>query len=814
MAPAATTNIATNGSINTVARIDAQDEDFILPVREFLISFGCEVFVNQPLSEPSEYHIICGDADFVKQIISSRIDDSNKRLIIITDGDDKFLKNSSLSAKAVLVDFSILTAEHVFDVFHFFFTSEATLLDLRKSPKKHVQTSLSDSRKHMAHVKEKHEQTDAERINSIISSIFSVDKQAKPSHRKPKRFPLWLMTIFFILLPFFWYSVSLTMATATTLTGALFLRSGKNERAAQIMNLSRFWIHQSSQALGLVGQPIALIYEKPVYSQERYISLLYTLSQSISGASSIFTTGKSLAGALIALVAVGNQTASPAREVEKLRTELFSVQNNLGLAQSDIRALRTNSSFPFWIPAIKKLGERGEFALSGYRQTISSIDKFLLMYPRVAGFKHRQVYLVLLQNSLELRPTGGFMGSLAVISTEEGRVASAEVRDVYEVDGQLKGHVDPPLPIKELLGQEHWYLRDSNWDPDFRKSAARAAWFYEKETGVRADGVIGISTPLIIDLLSVIGPITLPDYNDRITSQNFYGKSLFYTQSDFFPGSTQKKDFLGSFARVLLDELTASKNLNPVTLFRVITNGLVRRDLLVYFSDQELGSLATQFGWAGAVFASSGCQGVSTSCLFDPFMLVEANLGVNKVNYFIQRELTQTISIAQNGSVTHTVALVLKNTSSGKPNDSGGVYRLYARYMLPVDSQISEVLFNGTVVSFADTLRKKPQSIPYAEYDTSTGILGVAVEVPPGESGQMTIEYVRKIPLQFQAGKATYEIFIQKQPGVVDAPVGIFVDYPPFWEVHTEQPFLAKEGRLEYNSILSQDRYLRFEFQK
>ena len=67
---------------------------------------------------------------------------------------------------------------------------------------------------------------------------------------------------------------------------------------------------------------------------------------------------------------------------------------------------------------------------------------------------------------------------------------------MYALDGQLKGHVDPPAPMRDLLGQEHWYLRDSNWDPDFKESAARAAWFYEKEGGVPVDGVIAINVPV------------------------------------------------------------------------------------------------------------------------------------------------------------------------------------------------------------------------------------------------------------------------------------------------------------------------------
>ncbi|MCD6225716.1 DUF4012 domain-containing protein, partial [bacterium] len=101
----------------------------------------------------------------------------------------------------------------------------------------------------------------------------------------------------------------------------------------------------------------------------------------------------------------------------------------------------------------------------------------------LTGREQPRRFLVLLQNNMELRPTGGFIGSLAVLQFTDGQLIDFKVNDVYQADGQLKGHVEPPAPIKNILGEGGWYLRDSNWSPDFPVSAQRAAWFYRKETG-------------------------------------------------------------------------------------------------------------------------------------------------------------------------------------------------------------------------------------------------------------------------------------------------------------------------------------------
>ncbi len=825
MTPATNPSIEGESIQKTVARIDAQDESFIIPVRDFLSSFGCETIVNRPSSAPVDYHIVCGDNWYVKQIFSSLAISAGKRLVISMDVTAETFEEIPPFTKVVFFEPGTLTVDDIERMFQFFFTSQTLELDLRKNPKKHVRADSIRQPNHMPHVKQESQEeervvmeNDTKRINDIVQSLFSPQTSKKKRSKKIGT-RLWRgVVLFFVLSPFLWYCMSIALGTLTVGYAAFLVRSGKVQSASAVSRFARFWVDQGDQALRVIGQPIRLVSEESVYGQERYLSLLSHIAAATNGVSSVFATGKTLAGQLLSRAGDSETSGSPAREVAGLRTELFSVQNHVGLAQSELHALIESSSFPFWFAATKRLGQRGEDALARYRHSISSVDKFLLLYPRMTGFREKQVYLVLLQNSTELRPTGGFIGSIARVSVEDGRMSDLEVSDVYVVDGQLKGHVDPPIPIRELLGQEHWYLRDSNWDPDFSRSAAQAAWFYEKETGVRVDGVIGISTPFIVDLLALTGPLTLIDYNDRITSQNFYGKSLFYTQEDFFPGSTQKKDFLGSLTGILLDELTTSKTLNPVGVFRTLTDALERRDVLFYFTDPELQSMVTQFGWSGNIFPVSACAGVSGTCLSDPLMVVEANLGVNKANYFVGRQLTRTIRVEQDGGVKETITLTLENSSRGRPDDSGGVYRSYIRYLLPPDASVSYVRLSGVNVPLRDTKQLTPPSLPYAEYADKPGMLGVAVEIPASGAEQLTLEYSRGAKLQIGPDGATYELFMQKQSGVSDTPIEVIVEYPVFWEAKllgdTPQAFLAKEGRLEYNTILSQDKLIRFQFFK
>jgi len=57
--------------------------------------------------------------------------------------------------------------------------------------------------------------------------------------------------------------------------------------------------------------------------------------------------------------------------------------------------------------------------------------------------------MVLLQNENELRASGGFIGSYGILTINDGKWQDLEINDVYQADGQLKGHVEPPAEIKK-----------------------------------------------------------------------------------------------------------------------------------------------------------------------------------------------------------------------------------------------------------------------------------------------------------------------------------------------------------------------------
>ncbi|MEK7129861.1 MAG: DUF4012 domain-containing protein, partial [Patescibacteria group bacterium] len=613
---------------------------------------------------------------------------------------------------------------------------------------------------------------DKKRIQSMVTALFPGPDSKKKEKRKKRQRPGWVAIAAFVVgaiaVPFVWYAAAVAGAGLSFATAATFLEQGKSRQAGWAIGLGRTLTHQSRAALTVAGSPFRLVGAGArLRAWERLVSLFSDVGAGLEELIAVTADANALGQSLLGSQEAGKPQKAPVVRLSAVRRAVSSVANRLGLAQAQLDQLIGEPSFPFSWAGLESLGQRAAASLSRVRQQVALVDNLLTVYPSLAGFDRKKTYLLLFQNSAELRPTGGFIGSIAVISVENGIAADLAVTDVYSVDGQLKGHVDPPVPVRELLAQEHWYLRDSNWDPDFRVSGRQAAWFYEKETGVAVDGVIAITTGLVSDLLRATGPLDLPDYPDRITADNFLGKAIFYTQSDFFPGSTQKKDFLGSVTRTMLAAVTSGKRVESPLVVAAIARGLTSRDIQLFMADSELEAILEHFGWSGRVFAVDGCAGQTPPyCLFDPLAVSEANVSVNKANAFIKRQRVRQVVLEEDGTVAETLTLAYTNPSFGPPQDAGGSYRAYLQVILPQDATDISVSVGGLPVRQRQDARQAA-AVPYWE-SAGAGRIGAAVDVPAGGERSVSFSWRRGTALVFGKDGAVYELYDQKQAGAAD----------------------------------------------
>lgn len=431
--------------------------------------------------------------------------------------------------------------------------------------------------------------------------------------------------------------------------------------------------------------------------------------------------------------------------------------------------------------------------LSTTREMILKAKRGSLFLPDLVGLYGRRTYLILFQNNMELRPTGGFIGSFALTTFENGRLIDFQVSDVYSVDGQLKGHVEPPEAIRRYLGEAGWYLRDSNFSPDFPTSAARAAWFLDKGIGRKVDGILAIDLYLAQRILKALGPIKLIDYQEEINADNLFERAEYYAEVNFFPGSTQKKDFLGSLANALFEETKGAEEKKWLGLGRAIYQSLKSKDLLIYLNNQEVAKILTDLGWDGGV-RNVKCA-VVEKCLIDYLMVVESNLGVNKANYFVKRNLTHQVSFEPDGKVKENLRIEYHNQSQSEIFPAGR-YKNYLRILVPEGTTLQKVTVDGKEID--------EDKIDEEEINGKIAF-GFLVEVPIESKKVVEINYQLANRLSLEEG-SHYLLYLQKQPGIEDDVFNFWFIPPVKAKVVSAKPQAnMASGLLVFTPKLDQD---------
>ncbi len=426
---------------------------------------------------------------------------------------------------------------------------------------------------------------------------------------------------------------------------------------------------------------------------------------------------------------------------EALYSELSSLQAKVDQLEN-----------PFELESITKLKSELSEEAPRLRKYFAAGQKIGAVLPELLGQEGKKQYLVLLQNNMELRPTGGFIGSFGILTVQNGRFLDFRVEDVYEADGQLNGFVTPPPEIVQYLGEAKWYMRDVNWNPDFPITSQQALWFLDKETGVKADGVIAINLHVAEKLIKALGPIELPDYNEVITQDNLYVRAQTHSEMNFFPGSTQKRDFLSALANQLFYKMM-KEDAPKLALTKAFYESAEESQLMIALNETQSAQALAGLGWDGSVRTPQCPQPfASQTCFVDTVMQVEANVGVNKANQYIHRDIQHTVEL-KGGVAEHTRVMKINNAAKSNAWPEG-VYRTFLRLYVPKEAQLRSVSINGQNID--------PQSLKNTE-EGQKRVIGVYTEVPIQTTSEITVSY--EVPLP-QSAPLAYSLFEQKQSGV------------------------------------------------
>lgn len=406
--------------------------------------------------------------------------------------------------------------------------------------------------------------------------------------------------------------------------------------------------------------------------------------------------------------------------------------------------------------------------LEPYQATITYLSAIRETLPELVGFDGEKTYLVLLQNQTELRPGGGFIGSFALVKVDRGEVVETKIYDVYDADGQLQGHVEPPFFLRRYMGASHWYLRDSNASVLFAENGKQALFFLEKELNVKADGVIAVNAQVIQDVMQVIGSITIPEYKQEITAENVIEQTQDHAEKNFFPGSTQKKDFLNAYQKALMSTLNGNQTRIPQVV-ALLGKEIQQKHIQTYFPKTSLEEVFVSAGSGGGIPMVQENEGSFS----DVFGISEANIGQNKSNRYVERKIDQQLKLGEDGEVAESVTVTYTNRST-KTSPYGGDYTQFLRFVLPKQARLDTIQVDGkdqsTIAAVTDpAVYTRKTFLPPTELEIETvgaetyQTVGFLLIVPQGGTKKVTISYTQQVTPPAQA--FTYIRNMVKQSG-------------------------------------------------
>lgn len=405
-----------------------------------------------------------------------------------------------------------------------------------------------------------------------------------------------------------------------------------------------------------------------------------------------------------------------------------------------------------------------EFALGGL-SVITKVSKFLPITTdtrnEIAAVNQlaeallkkdgvQRTYLVLLQNNYELRPGGGFLGQYAIVKVKDGQVISTFVEDANLLDQRITVKITPPYPLTRKLQLKRWKMRDSNFSPDFPTNAAKAEYFYRLAGGgQKFDGVVAINANVFDHALEITGPVTPPGYSTTFRADDGALKLE----------EVVEKAYLG-------DDVAAELKQNRKAIMKVLAVEMVKRlatvdniPKMVEFAHRELGEKNVMLSFKDASLQAivSGVKWdgtVNTDWNNDYLMLIDANLGALKSDYFINRSVNYEVDFTGEKPIATLTHTYKHRATYGDWRTSD--YHTYLRAYVPKGSTM---------------LERKLVSYPLTDEGFNKTYFGAFVDVVMNTEVPATIKYQLPDAIKEEG----YQLMLQKQSGVGTTPVTITI---------------------------------------
>lgn len=420
--------------------------------------------------------------------------------------------------------------------------------------------------------------------------------------------------------------------------------------------------------------------------------------------------------------------------------------------------------------------------------------------------------LIIFQNNSEPRGgTGGSLGSFGIARFKSGKLIKIDFgTNIYKLDNAFvkKEAVEAPIELTPF-NNGRWSMKQAGYAVDGKEAFDKIRWFYQKETGNAADGVISFDTTAFGDLLKIMGPIEMPEYNKTITGENFKLELETEVQKSYFdkPGGEEEnepKKIISEIMPKFMDKLFSSMNdqKSSVKIFSSIAKSLNNKNILFNFDKHDFQNRLDEFNYTGRVKPAIG----------DYLYINASNIGGAKSNLLVKESANLTVKIADDGKINNLLNIERLHTGNGVFPD--GRAQDFVRVLLPQNSSIEN--FNpvqGNFQIWHNMGYYKDGKYYYVKEEASKQTVCFWQSLEAGQKGIVEVSYKPKYSVD-TTNNFSYEILFQHAPGAAAEDIALDIFYPSGFEPINVSNFNSTNNSIRLKLNLSSDKRVKINFKK
>lgn len=352
------------------------------------------------------------------------------------------------------------------------------------------------------------------------------------------------------------------------------------------------------------------------------------------------------------------------------------------------------------------------------------------LMPALMGADGPRTYFIGFQTNAEARGTGGLLGGFGILQFDDGIARIDTLAPNTELNKTFNPiDLGPEYTDLYGFGDPTTDFRNSNFSPHFPYAAQIWKSLWAQQTGQDVDGAIAIDPVALSYILGAVGPVSLAD-GEVITEDNVVELTESTAYVRFPTDQTARKRYLQDIAQEVVKKITV-----PVPSTRGLLDALGRSvsegRIAIWSSSPGDQEMLEQTPLAHVVPDDAA-----------PYAAVIVNnLGGNKLDYYLRRNITYTAEGCAAETRNSTVSINLASTAPpGLPDYVAASPGLAANAPInvPYGTMITSVRLIGTKGATLKSAFANNQRVPVFQ-GTERGhpTFEVQVAIPAGKSGDL-----------------------------------------------------------------------------